>query len=170
MAKKIGTLIKEARTGAGLTQEALAKKITGVSASDISKAERGETEFSQDVLKKIAKACGVTQSSLLNAAKEPAKKTTAKKTTAKKIVSAKKSTADKDEEKKSTAKKTTAKKTAASDSTMKLTAAEKKLVQLYRDADSDTKKEVLKLLSPEEESDDNPLLDVLGDILGGLLK
>lgn len=165
MAKKIGTLIKEARTGAGLTQEALAKKITGVSASDISKAERGETEFSQDVLKKIAKACGVTQSSLLNAAKEPAKKTTTKK-----IVSAKKTTADKDEEKKSTAKKTTAKKTAASDSTMKLTAAEKKLVQLYRDADSDTKKEVLKLLSPEEESDDNPLLDVLGDILGGLLK
>lgn len=165
MAKKIGTLIKEARTGAGLTQEALAKKITGVSASDISKAERGETEFSQDVLKKIAKACGVTQSSLLNAAKEPAKKTTAKK-----IVSAKKSTAGKDEEKKSTAKKTTAKKTAAADSTMKLTAAEKKLVQLYRDADSDTKKEVLKLLSPEEESDDNPLLDVLGDILGGLLK
>lgn len=166
MAKKIGTLIKEARTGAGLTQEALAKKITGVSASDISKAERGETEFSQDVLKKIAKACGVTQSSLLNAAKEPAKKTTAKKTTAKKIVSAKKSTADKDEEKKSTAKKTSA----AGGSTMKLTAAEKKLVQLYRDADSDTKKEVLKLLSPEEESDDNPLLDVLGDILGGLLK
>ena len=165
MAKKIGTLIKEARTGAGLTQEALAKKITGVSASDISKAERGETEFSQDVLKKIAKACGVTQASLLNAAKEPAKKTTTKK-----IVSAKKTTADKDEEKKSTAKKTTAKKTAASDSTMKLTAAEKKLVQLYRDADSDTKKEVLKLLSPEEESDDNPLLDVLGDILGGLLK
>ncbi|MBR6810564.1 MAG: helix-turn-helix transcriptional regulator [Clostridia bacterium] len=165
MAKKIGTLIKEARTGAGLTQEALAKKITGVSASDISKAERGETEFSQDVLKKIAKACGVTQSSLLNAAKEPAKKTTTKK-----IVSAKKTTADKDEEKKSTAKKTTTKKTAASDSTMKLTAAEKKLVQLYRDADSDTKKEVLKLLSPEEESDDNPLLDVLGDILGGLLK
>ena len=44
MAKKIGTLIKEARTGAGLTQEALAKKITGVSASDISKAERGETD------------------------------------------------------------------------------------------------------------------------------
>lgn len=166
MAKKIGTLIKEARTGAGLTQEALAKKITGVSASDISKAERGETEFSQDVLKKIAKACGVTQSSLLNAAKEPAKKTTTKK-----IVSAKKTTADKDEEKKSTAKKTTTKKTAAAaDSTMKLTAAEKKLVQLYRDADSDTKKEVLKLLSPEEESDDNPLLDVLGDILGGLLK
>ena len=166
MAKKIGTLIKEARTSAGLTQEALAKKITGVSASDISKAERGETEFSQDVLKKIAKACGVTQSSLLNAAKEPAKKTTAKKTTAKKIVSAKNSTADKDEEKKSTAKKTSA----AGGSTMKLSAAEKKLVQLYRDADSDTKKEVLKLLSPEEESDDNPLLDVLGDILGGLLK
>ena len=171
MAKKIGTLIKEARTGAGFTQEALAKKITGVSASDISKAERGEMEFSQDVLKKIAKACGVTQSSLLNAAKEPAKKTTAKK-----IVPAKKSASkDEDEEKKTTAKKTTAKKTSsassAATSAMKLTAAEKKLVQLYRDADSDTKKEVLKLLSPEEETEgDHVLLDVLGDLLGGLLK
>ena len=42
MAKKVGTLIKEARTEAGLTQEQLARKVKGVSASDISKAERGE--------------------------------------------------------------------------------------------------------------------------------
>ena len=40
--KKVGDLIKEARTGAGLTQAELAKKVDGVTASDISKAERGE--------------------------------------------------------------------------------------------------------------------------------
>ena len=69
MAKKVGTLIKEARTEAGLTQEQLARKIKGVSASDISKAERGELELTQAVLKEIAKATGVTQKSLLDAAK-----------------------------------------------------------------------------------------------------
>ena len=68
-AKKVGTLIREARTGAGLTQEQLARKISGVSASDISKAERGEKDLSQEQLKAIAKATGVTQKSLLEAAK-----------------------------------------------------------------------------------------------------
>jgi phosphoribosylaminoimidazolecarboxamide formyltransferase/IMP cyclohydrolase len=38
--KKVGDLIREARTGAGLTQEALAKKVTGLSASDLGRAER----------------------------------------------------------------------------------------------------------------------------------
>ena len=42
MANKVGKLIKKARTDAGLTQEELARKVKGVSASDISKAERGE--------------------------------------------------------------------------------------------------------------------------------
>ena len=69
MAKKIGELIKKARTDAGLTQEQLAKKVDGVSASDISKAERGEKELPQSALKQIAKATGVTQTSLLEAAK-----------------------------------------------------------------------------------------------------
>ena len=69
MAKKVGTLIREARTAAGLTQEQLAKKISGLSASDISKAERGEKDLTQDQLKAIAKATGVTQKSLLDAAK-----------------------------------------------------------------------------------------------------
>lgn len=68
-AKKVGALIKEARTAAGLTQEALAKKIKGLSASDISKAERGEKELTNEALKAIAKATGVTQKSLLDAAK-----------------------------------------------------------------------------------------------------
>ena len=67
--KKVGTLIKEARTEAGLTQEQLARRITGLSANDISLAERHQKNLTQDQLKQIAKITGVTQASLLNAAK-----------------------------------------------------------------------------------------------------
>ena len=125
--KKVGTLIKEARTAAGLTQEQLARKISGLSASDISAAERHQKDLTQDQLKKIAKATGVTQASLLNAAKG------------------------------STAKKTSS----ASKSSMQVTATEKKLVQLYRDADSDTKKKVMNLLKGK----DSPVEDLLGGLL-----
>ena len=48
MASKVGTLIKKARTEAGLTQEELARKISGLSASDISKAERGDKDLTQE--------------------------------------------------------------------------------------------------------------------------
>lgn len=74
--KKLGQLIREARTGAGFTQEQLAKKISGLSALDISKAERGQKDLTQAQLKAIAKATGVTQSSMLNAAKTSSGKTT----------------------------------------------------------------------------------------------
>ena len=121
--KKVGTLIKEARTKAGLTQEQLAKKVTGCSASDISKAERGEKELTQDQLKQIAKATGVTQKSLLDAAKGKTTQT---------VVSAGSSSSS------------------SSSSSMKLTAAEKKLVQLYRKADDDKKKQAVELLSEKE--------------------
>ena len=47
MSKKLGKLVKEARTAKGLTQAALAEMVDGVSASDISKIERGEKEPSQ---------------------------------------------------------------------------------------------------------------------------
>lgn len=142
MAKKVGTLIKEARTAAGLTQEALAKKVDGVTAGDISKAERNEKELTKDQLKQIAKACGVTQASLLNAGKAaPAKKTEASKTTAKKT-------------------------TAAASSSMKLTNAEKKLVELYRKATTEQKEEALKALKGDDDPD---LLSVLGDLLGKIL-
>ena len=125
--KKVGTLIKEARTEAGLTQEQLARKIAGLSASDISAAERGEKDLTQEQLKKIAKATGVTQASLLNAAKG----TTARKTSS------------------------------ASKSSMQVTATEKKLVQLYREADADTKKKVMNLLKGKD--------SLAGDLLGDLL-
>ena len=44
MSKKLGNLIKEARTAKGLSQAALAEKVDGISASDVSKIERGEKE------------------------------------------------------------------------------------------------------------------------------
>ena len=131
--KKVGDLIKEARTNAGLSQEALAKKIDGLSASDLGKAERGEKELTQALLKEIAKATGVTQKSLLEAPKG---------------ASARKTTAAKTAEKKTTAKKTAAKKTDAAAET--LTAAEKKLLELYRAADADTKKAAVALLKGEQ--------------------
>ncbi len=155
MANKVGALIREARTAAGLTQEQLAKKVDGVTASDISKAERGEKELTQTQLKLIAKATGVTQASLLNAAKSG---TAAKKpsTTAKKpAATAKKPAA-------STAKKPAAKK----EEEIKLTAAEKKLLELYRAADKNTKDAALKVLKGEKQD----LLSLLGggDLLGSV--
>lgn len=138
MAKKVGTLIKEARTAAGMSQEQLARKIKGLSAGELAKAESGETELTQALLKEIAKATGVTQTSLLSAAKtSAAKKTTAasKSSTAKKTTTAKKT---------STAKKTTAKDVDT------LTAAEKKLLEAYRAASSDAKKNALKILKGED--------------------
>ena len=120
-AKKVGKLIKEARTDAGMTQEQLARKVKNCSASDIGRAERGEKELTQDQLKQIAKATGVTQKSLLDAAKGTSSSS-------------------------SSASKPPA---GANTTSMKVTATEKKLVQLYRSADSQTKKEVMATLKGE---------------------
>ena len=143
MAKKVGELIKEARTAAKLTQAQLAEQVTGVTAADIGKAERGEKELTQAALKQIAKATGVTQVSLLNAAAGKAAASAGKTASTGKTAAAGKTAA-----KKPAAGKTasTAKKTGAAKSSMQLTAAEKKLMELYRKADADTKKEVMKLL------------------------
>ena len=148
--KKVGTLIKEARTGADLTQEQLARKISGLSASDISLAERGQKELTQAQLKQIAKITGVTQASLINAAKGTAssKSTSAKKTT----------------EKTSATMKASA--SSAAKSSMQVTAAEKKLVELYRKADADTRKEALKVLKGEEDGTENLLEDILETVQG----
>lgn len=149
MANKVGPLIKEARTGAKLTQEQLAKKVSGMTAQDVSKAERGEVIPSQAQLKAIAKATGVTQASLLNAAKESTAKTAAKKTETK--PAAKKTTAGKEEE-------------------IKLTAGEKKLLELYRAADKETKEAAVKLLKGEKSGAEGVLGSILGsavDLLSG---
>ena len=147
MSKKLGTLIKEARTAKGLTQAALAEKVEGLTASDVSKIERGEKEPEQNVLKQIAKVLGVTQKSLLEAAAG----------TGSKPSSANTSTAKKTGKTTSSAKKPSAAKTAAE--ALKLTAAEKKLVQLYRKADTNTKKAAINLL--EGDSNAIELMSVL---------
>ena len=114
-AKRIGTLIKNARLDAGLTQEQLARKVRNCSANDISRAERGEKELTTDQLKQIAKATGVTQKSLLDAAKGTSSSA----------------------------------RSGALTVSMKVTATEKRLVELYRAADSDSKKNALKRLRGE---------------------
>ena len=151
-AKKVGDLIKEARTNAGLSQAALAEQVEGVSASDIGKAERGEKELSQAALKAIAKATGVTQKSLLEAPKGAS--AAAKKTTSSSSTTAKKTSSSSSS---SSAKKTTEELT--------LSAAEKTLVKLYRAADSDTKKAAVSLLKGEKPE----TADLLGSLLGGAM-
>ena len=179
--KKVGELIKEARTNAKLSQTALAEQV-GLSAADIGKAERGEKELSQAALKAIAKATGVTQKSLLEAPKggasaaaATAKKTTA--TTAKKTATTAKKTTTTVKKTTTTAKKTgtaTAQKTAAAE---ELTAAEKTMLNAYRKADAETRKAALKLLKGEKDED---ILSTLiqsftgggsgaGDLGGGLM-
>lgn len=116
-AKRVGTLIKNARLDAGLTQEQLARKVRNCSANDISRAERGEKELTTDQLKQIAKATGVTQKSLLDAAKGSSSSSSSR--------------------------------SGALTVSMKVTATEKRLVELYRAADSDSKKNALKLLRGE---------------------
>ena len=155
MANKVGPLIKEARTKAGLSQESLARKVDGLSASDLGKAERGEKELTQSVLKLIAKATGVTQSSLIEAAKASTYSTGTKKTAtaAKKTTTAAKKTSTA-----STAKKSSAK-------SMELTAAEKKLVELYRAADTDTRKNAVAVLKGEASVGS----DLLNSLLGGAM-
>ena len=153
--KKVGALVKEARTNAGLTQEALAKKISGLSATDIGKCERGEADLTQDQLKQIAKITGVTQKSLIEAPKNVS--SSSKKTTSS---SAKKTTSS------SSSKKTSS---SSSGTSMKVSAAEKKLVELYREADSDTKKKAVSVLKGEAQvlSADGLLGDALNSVLGG---
>ena len=70
MGSKTGDAIRAARSGAKMTQAALAQEV-GLSPGDISKAERGELELSQKALRAIAKATGVTQASLVNGTVTP---------------------------------------------------------------------------------------------------
>ncbi|MBR1930016.1 MAG: helix-turn-helix domain-containing protein [Lachnospiraceae bacterium] len=128
--KKVGELIKEARTNAGMTQEQLAKHIKSLTASDISKAERNEKELTQAQLKEIAKATGITQKSLLEAASGT-----------------------------SSTKKTGS----SSGTSIKVTTTEKKLLELYRAADSDTKKAAIALLKGEKTQTSSILSSILNN-------
>ena len=139
--KRVGQLIKEARTAAGLTQAKLANKVSGVTASDIGRVERGEINLTNEQLKKIAKALGITQTSLLNAPKNSEATATGSSSSS-----------------------------SSSGGTLKLTATEKKLVKAYRAASSDVKKSAMELLTGKAPDVAGSLGDVLQDVLGGLLK
>lgn len=168
MGKKVGKLIKAARTGADLTQEQLARKVKGVSASDISAAERGTMDLTQAQLKLIAKATGVTQASLLNAAKEE-KSGTTRTTTAKKTTTTK--TATKSAGSKSgTTKAATPKTPSNANKTMKVTATEKKLIEAYRLANADTRKRAMSLLKGEGVDVADLVGNVIEDLVGNLGK
>ena len=186
--KKVGTLIREARTAKKLSQEQLASGIDGLSGSEIGKAERGEKDLSQAQLKAIAKALGITQKSLLEAPKGGSPATTASKTTASKTTTAGKTTAAKtaaaSKTSSTTAKKTSsaaAKKTASASASKttgasSLSATEQKLIELYRAASSDDKKLATRILKGEklELSDLLPMLMANGaggedGLLSGLL-
>ena len=146
--KSLGELIKEARTSAGLTQEQLAQSVGDMTASDISKAERGQKVPTQNQLKQIAKTTGVTQKSLLDAAKAQdaaGSGNTSSGTTA---------------SGKTTSGKTTSGKT-TSGNTVQVTATEKKLLELYRAADSDKKKAVMSLLKGETQTASEMLSSLL---------
>lgn len=126
MGTNTGARIRQARTGAKLTQAALGEAI-GLSAAEISKAERGELQLSQARLKAIAKATGVTQASLLSGDREatPVPK--------------------------------------SEGSTMKLSAAEKKLVKLFRSATDEQKSDALRILNGEKTEVEQLVDSLLGD-------
>lgn len=151
MANKVGSLIKKARTEAGLTQEQLAKKVKNTSTSDIGKAERGELKLTQEQLKQIAKATGVTQKSLLDAAASSSYKSSSagKKTTTEKKTSTNKKT--------SSSKKTSG--SSSSGSSMKVSSTERRLVELYREADTSVKKKAMEILKENQ-----PVTELQGTI------
>ena len=160
----VGPLIKEARTKAGLTQEQLASKIDGLTASDVGKAERGEKMLTQDILKQIAKATGVTQTSLLDAARESggtASPASASASSSSGKTSGKTSSTGKTSGKTSSAGKTSQAGKTTGKAKMELTATERKLVELYRAADSDKKKVVMSLLKGETQTTNEILTSLL---------
>ena len=139
----VGEKISYYRKQKNMTQEQLARRISGLSAEDISLAERGKKDLTQDQLKQIAKITGVTQASLINAAKGTS----------------------------SSSKKTSSSSSkSASKSSYMVTAEEKKLIQLYRKADSVTQNAVLSMLNIKESATEailGGLLDNVQNIFGG---
>ena len=146
-AKNVGTLIREGRTAAGLTQDQLAQRAGGLTAAEISKAERGEKELTQAQLKAIAKSLGVTQASLLNAPRGGVSSGSGGKTPSSSGNSGKTASS------------------ASASNTMKLSDAERKLIRLYRKASAEQKQAALAALEEQK-----PILDgVGGELLNGLM-
>ena len=143
MGNKVGNLIRKARQEAGMTQEQLSRKVKNANASDIGKAERGEIRLTSAQLKQIASATGVTQKSLLDAASSSSYKNS------------------------SSSGKTSSSGSSSSGSSMKVSQTERRLVELYRKADSDTKKKVMEMLKNDETIGE--ISDGIGNLLGSAI-
>ena len=169
MTNTVGPMIKKARAGAGLTQEQLAMKVTGLSASDISRAERGELIPTQEQLKTIAKVTGVTQKSLLDAAKESKTENNSSGTSGSTGSGKKPANSTSGKKPAGSTGTGTGKKPSDSTSTgansskiMEVTATERKLVELYRKASTDEKKTVMSILKGEKDTT-NEMISALLD-------
>lgn len=158
MGKRLGGLIRTARTDAGLTQAQLAALVNGASQSDIGRFERGEAEPTTQVVKDIAKACGVTQKSLLDAMPKSMGRTTS--TT--KPASASRPTSS-------------GSSSSSTGTSMRVSATEKRLVELYRAANTETRKRAIQILKGEtpttglEAVGMDDLLANIGNLLGDTL-
>ena len=170
MTNTVGPMIRKARTGAGLTQEQLAKEVTGLSASDISRAERGELIPTQEQLKTIAKVTGVTQKSLLDAAKESKTESSPSGTSGSTGGKKPEGSTSTGSGKKPTGSTSTGSGKKPSDNAgsgtnsskiMEVTATERKLVELYRKASTDEKKTVMSILKGEKDTTNEMISSLL---------
>ena len=176
----LGEKIREARTGAGLTQEKLAERIEGMSAADLSRAERDLYVPAQSVLREIARATGVTQASLLNLARDTGKSEGKSREKARTSASSGKTggkTTGRTDGKtggkttgrtdgKTGGKTTAGTKKTAKETGLTLTAAEKNLVEVWRRSSAEQRKNALKILKGE---DVGSMVDSLGESVGKVL-
>ena len=142
MTEQIGASIKEARLAAGMTQKELAEAVDGLSASTLSKAERGLKELTDEQIAAIADATGAK--SLLGKTKAaPAKK------------------------KASAKKKAPVVEAAPVDEPAAAVTADKEILELLGVAGPVVKGAVLSALKSDK-GDDDPVAAITG-MLGGIL-
>ena len=153
MSKNSGALIREARLSAGMTQVELANAVEGISASTISKAERGVRELKPEQLQKIADATGVTYESLLGCEDEP--------------VACETETVEAAE---TTEEANGAEETVTAEAADPLTDEEKEVLDLYNSADAEQQKEAEAALKGDKQQAQaqNPMA-MLGGMLGGMM-
>ena len=153
MSKNSGALIREARLSAGMTQVELANAVEGISASTISKAERGVRELKPEQLQKIADATGVTYESLLGCEDEP--------------VACETETVEAAE---TTEEANGAEETVTAEAADPLTDEEKEVLDLYNSADAEQKKEAEATLKGDKQQAQaqNPMAMLVG-MLGGMM-
>lgn len=139
MSAEIGMKIREARTAAGMSQAKLADAVDGVTASGISKAERGIKELTPEQLQAIAEATGVAPETLM---------------TAETVEAVPEKTDAPSEPEKETAEEIT----------VEVTEEEKELIDSFKAADAETQNAVTSVL--KDESPQSPLAGIVTTVAG----